>query len=77
MSDSIDNAYSNAYMKIFHTFNKGIIKSCQSNFGHLPMMCEIGVRRYNNVLKYLDFLVFIDTCIQLIHVSKLFAYHDK
>ena len=55
MSDSIDNAYSNAYMKIFHTFNKGIIKSCQFNFGHLPMMCEIGVRRLNFLTKLTKF----------------------
>jgi hypothetical protein len=53
MNASIDNAYSNAYMKIFYTFDKNVIRSCQFYFGYLPMELEIGLRSLNFLSKLL------------------------
>jgi len=37
MTASIENAYSLAFMKIFSTYNKEIVTSCQFYKGKLPM----------------------------------------
>ena len=48
--NSLENAYSQAFMKIFKTFDKNIISICQFNMGYLPIELQL-------VLKQLKFLI--------------------
>ena len=51
MTASIENSYSRVYVKVFKTYNKEIISSCQYHMGKLTMNMEIGVRRLNFLSK--------------------------
>jgi len=51
MTASVENAYSLAFMKIFSTYNKEIVTSCQFYMGKLPMEIEIAVWRLNFLTK--------------------------
>ena len=48
---SLENAYSQLYSKVFHTFNKDIIKQCQFYFGQMPIELKIANRRFNFLRK--------------------------
>ena len=47
MLQSLENAYSQLYSKLFHTFNKDIIKQCQFYTGQMPIELKVANRRYN------------------------------
>jgi len=51
MLQSLENAYSQVYSKIFHTFNKTIIKQCQFYLGQMPIELKIASRRINFLKK--------------------------
>ena len=51
MLRSLENAYSQLYSKLFHTFDKNIIKQCQYYFGQLPIEFKIANRRFNFLSK--------------------------
>ena len=51
MLQSLENAYSQLYSKLFHTFNKNIIKQCMFYFGQLPIELKIANRRFNFLKK--------------------------
>ena len=48
--NSLENAYSQAFTKIFKTFDKNIISICQFNMGYLPIELQL-------VLKQLKFWI--------------------
>ena len=45
LANSIENAYTQAYRKIFRTFDNNVIKQCQFNFGYLTMELKLANRR--------------------------------
>jgi len=51
MTASIENAYSHAFMKMFSTYNKEIVTSCQFYMGKLPMERVIGMRQLHFLSK--------------------------
>ena len=48
---SLENAYSQLYNKLFHTFNKTIIKQCKFYSGQMPAELKIANRRFNFLKK--------------------------
>jgi len=53
MLKSIETAYAQAFMNIFHTFDNKVVEYCQYAMGYLPMKILIEVRK----LFYLSKLV--------------------
>ena len=51
MLNSLENSYSQLYSKLFHTFNKNIIKQCQFYSGQMPIELKIASRRLNFLQK--------------------------
>jgi hypothetical protein len=51
--NSLDNAFSQAFYKIFNTFDKKIISQCQFYMGYLPMNLAVDLRKLNFYLKLL------------------------
>ena len=51
MLQSLENAYSQLYSKLFHTFNKNIIRQCQFYSGQMPIELKIASRRFNFLKK--------------------------
>ena len=51
MLNSLENAYSQLYSKLFHTFNKNIIRQCQFYFGQMPIELKIANRKFNFLKK--------------------------
>jgi len=51
MLQSLENAYSQLYSKLFHTFNKNIIMQCQFYSGQMPVELKIANRRFNFLKK--------------------------
>jgi len=43
MLKSIENAYSQGFMKLFHTFDNKLVEYCQYAMGYLPMKMLIDV----------------------------------
>lgn len=84
MSNSFENAYSQAFMKIFKTFDKDIIKSCQFFMGYLPIKLLIGVRRLNYLSKLqvskvnvvCDGLLLHDINVELFSICTKFNFTD-
>ena len=44
---SIENSFSQAYFKIFNTFDKVIIQQCQLHLGYLPVRLLVDLRKFN------------------------------
>ena len=51
MVQSLENAYSQLYSKLFHTFNKNIIRQCMFYFNQIPIELKIANRRFNFLKK--------------------------
>ena len=51
---SMDQAYSQAFYKIFKTFDKSIIKQCQFYMGSLPLPFLIDIRKLNFLTKIVN-----------------------
>ena len=51
MLQSLENAYSQLYSKLFHTYNKNIIKQCQFYSRQMPIELKVANRRYNFLKK--------------------------
>ena len=62
---SMENAYSQAFFKIFNTYDKNIFKQCQFYMGYLPMCVLIDLRKLN----FLHNIVFQDIS------SRTLTYH--
>ena len=56
MLRSLENVYSQLYRKLFHTFDKDIIKQCQYYSRQMPVELKIANRRYNflNIIRIND-----------------------
>ena len=48
---SLENAYSQLYSKLFHTFDKNIIRQCQFYSGQIPKELTIANKRFNFLKK--------------------------
>ena len=48
---SIENAYSQVFSKLFHTFDKSVIKQCQFYMGYLSAELKIANRKMNFLSK--------------------------
>jgi len=48
---SLENAYSQLYSKLFHSFDKNLIRDCQFYSGQLPVELKIANRRFNFLKK--------------------------
>lgn len=48
---SIENAYSQVFSKLFHTFDRSVIKQCQFYMGYLPAELKIANRKMNFLSK--------------------------